>query len=206
MGPLEITGTARLLLGLMTGIAFGFILQKGQALKFHKIIDALRLRDFTIWKLMFTAIGVGMIGVYAMNELGLAKLHIKPTILSANILGGLIFGAGFALLGFCPGTCVGAAGEGRLDGLYSGVLGLLIGAGLYSEVYPYLLPGFLKVGALGKVTLPHLLGIGIWPTAALVALALGAAIWFLDRIDRGANVKARSSELTPNAVHISRSC
>ena len=79
MGPLEITGTARLLLGLVTGIAFGFILQKGQALKFHKIIDALRLRDFTIWKLMFTAIAVGMVGIYAMSELGLAKLQIKPT-------------------------------------------------------------------------------------------------------------------------------
>jgi prolipoprotein diacylglyceryltransferase len=60
MGPLEITGTARLVLGLATGIAFGFILQKGQALKFHKIIDALRLKDFTIWKLMFTAIGAAI--------------------------------------------------------------------------------------------------------------------------------------------------
>jgi len=198
MGPLEITGMARLVLGLVTGIAFGFILQKGQALKFHKIIDALRLRDFTIWKLMFTAIGVGMIGISAMNDLGLARLQIKPTVLSANILGGLIFGAGFALLGFCPGTCVGAAGEGRLDGLYSGVVGLLIGAGLYSEVYPYLLPAFLKVGALGKVTLPHLLGIGVWPTVLLVALALGAASWYLDRIDRRTRAKARSSELAPS--------
>src|SRR3989304_2551953 len=52
MGPLEITGTARLALGLVTGIAFGFILQKGQALEFHKNSDGLRLRDFTIWKLM----------------------------------------------------------------------------------------------------------------------------------------------------------
>jgi hypothetical protein len=189
---------ARLVLGLVTGIAFGFILQKGQALKFYKIIDALRLRDFTIWKLMFTAMGVGMIGIYTLNELGLAKLHIKPTIFSANILGGLIFGAGFALLGFCPGTCVGAPGEGRLDGLYSGVVGLLIGAGLYSEVYPYLLPGFLKLGALGKVTLPHLLGIGVWPTVLLVALGLGAAIWYLDRIDRGARAKTKSSELAPS--------
>lgn len=171
---------------------------KGQALKFHKIIDALRLRDFTIWKLMFTAIAVGMVGIYAMSELGLAKLQIKPTILPANILGGLIFGVGFALLGFCPGTCVGAAGEGRLDGLYSGVVGLLIGAGLYSEVYPYLLPGFLKVGALGKVTLPQLLGIGIWPTIALVAALLGAAIWFLDRIDRGAALKTSPSKLAPS--------
>ena len=195
MGPLEITGTTRLVLGLVTGIAFGFILQKGQALKFHKILDALRLRDFTIWKLMFMAIAVGMIGIHIMAALGLAKLQIKPTILPANILGGLIFGAGFALLGFCPGTCVGAAGEGRLDGLYSGVLGLLIGAGLYSEVYPHLLPGFLKIGALGKVTLPHLFGIGVWPTVFLVALVLGASIWFLDRIDRGPEVKARSVEL-----------
>jgi uncharacterized membrane protein YedE/YeeE len=200
MGPLEITGMARLVLGLVTGLAFGFILQKGQALKFHKIIDALRLRDFTIWKLMFTAIGVGMIGIYAMNELGLAKLHIKPTILSANIVGGLIFGAGFALLGFCPGTCVGAAGEGRLDGLYSGVVGLLIGAGLYSEVYPYLLPRFLKIGALGKVTLFQLFGMGIWPTVLVVALALGAAVWFLDRIDRGARAKAKPPELTPSPI------
>lgn len=200
MGPLEITGTARLTLGLVTGIAFGFILQKGQALKFHKIIDALRLRNFTIWKLMFTAIVVGMIGIYAMNALGLAKLHIKPTILSANILGGLIFGAGFALLGFCPGTCVGAVGEGRLDGLYSGVVGLLIGAGLYAEVYPHLLPRFLKLGAFGKLTLPQLLGIGVWPTVLLVALVMGGAIWFLDRIDRGARARVKSSQLAPSPV------
>ena len=200
MGPLEITGTARLVLGLATGIAFGFILQKGQALKFHKIIDALRLKDFTIWKLMFTAIGVGMIGIYGLHDLGFAKLQIKPTILSANILGGLIFGAGFALLGFCPGTCVGAAGEGRLDGLYSGVVGLLIGAGLYSEVYPYLLPGVLKIGALGKVTLPQLLGMRAWPVATLVALFLGAAIWFLDRIDRGARKKEQAAQLAPSPL------
>jgi hypothetical protein len=186
MGPLEITGTARLVLGLLTGMAFGFILQKGQALKFHKIIDALRLKDFTIWKLMFTAIGVGMVGIYALQELGLAKLHLKETILSANIVGGLIFGAGFALLGFCPGTCVAATGEGRLDGLYSGVIGLLIGAGLYAEVHPYLMPGFLKIGALGKMTLPQLLGLGVWPTVLLVVVLLSLAVWCLDRLDRAA--------------------
>jgi hypothetical protein len=134
---------------------------------------------------MFTAIGVGMLGIYGLEALGLAKLHLKETILSANILGGLVFGAGFALLGFCPGTCVAAGGEGRLDGLVSGVAGLIVGAGLYSEVYPYLLPGFLKVGALGKVTLPQLFGLGVWPTIGLVATFLAAALWLLDRLDRG---------------------
>jgi hypothetical protein len=196
MGPLEITGTARLVLGLATGIAFGFILQKGQALKFHKIVNALRLTDFTIWKLMFTAVGVGMLGVYGLHELGLVKLHIKETVLSANIVGGLIFGAGFALLGFCPGTCVGAAGEGRLDGLYSGIVGLLIGAGLYAEVHPFLLSGFLKVGALGKATLPQVLGLGVWPTVVLVAATLGAAVLFLNRLDRRMPSGARSVSCT----------
>jgi hypothetical protein len=201
MGPLEITGAARLILGLATGIAFGFILQKGQALKFHKIIDALRLTDFTIWKLMLTAVGVGMVGIYGLHELGLVKLHVKETILSANIVGGLIFGAGFALLGFCPGTCVATVGEGRLDGLYSGVLGLLIGAGLYSEVHPYLLPGFLKLGALGKLTLPQLLGLGVWPAVILVGALLGLAVWLLERRDRGmrATPAADRSRLTARA-------
>jgi hypothetical protein len=87
-----------------------------------------------------------------------------------------------------------------LDGLYSGVVGLLIGAGLYSEVYPYLLPRFLKIGALGKVTLSQLFGMGIWPTVLVVALALGAAVWFLDRIDRGARAKAKPPELTPSPI------
>jgi len=144
---------------------------------------------------VFTAIGVGMIGIYGLRDLGLAKLQIKPTVLSANILGGLIFGAGFGLLGFCPGTCVGAVGEGRLDGLCSGVVGLLIGAGLYSEIYPYLLPGFLKIGALGKVTLPQLLGIGVWPVVTLVALVLAATLWSLNRIDRGLQKKEQVSQL-----------
>jgi len=85
-----------------------------------------------------------------------------------------------------------------LDGLYSGVVGLLIGAGLYSEVYSYLLPGFLKIGVFGKVTLPQLLGVGVWPTVLLVALALGAAIWFLDRVDRGVRHKGESRKLAPS--------
>ena len=199
MGPLEITGTPRLILGLVTGIAFGFILQKGQAVKFQKILDALRLRDFTIWKLMFTAIGVGMVGIYALHGLGLAKLHIKETLLAANILGSLIFGVGFALLGFCPGTCVGAAGEGRLDGALSGVSGLLVGAGLYSELYPYLIPGFLKIGDFGKTTLPQVLGWGVWPTVAVLVAILGGAIWLLDRVDRGAWIGGQSAECSLRA-------
>jgi hypothetical protein len=100
MGPLEITGSARLILGLATGIAFGFILQKAQVTRYDKIVAFLRLTDLTVLKVMFGAILAGMVGVYLLNDLGLVNLHIKPTILSANILGGVIFGVGMLLLGF----------------------------------------------------------------------------------------------------------
>ncbi|HEX9681268.1 MAG TPA: YeeE/YedE thiosulfate transporter family protein [Anaerolineales bacterium] len=100
MGPLEITGTAKLLLGLLTGILFGFILQKAQVTKYQKIVAFFRLTDLTVLKVMMGAIAAGMVGVYLLYDLGLVRLHIKPTLLGANILGGLIFGVGMLLLGF----------------------------------------------------------------------------------------------------------
>ena len=100
MGPLEITGPARLALGLGTGILFGFILQKAQVTQYQKIVSFFRWSDLAVQKVMFAAILVGMIGVYALQNLGLVNLHIKPTLLGANILGGLIFGIGMLLLGF----------------------------------------------------------------------------------------------------------
>jgi len=103
-----------LLLGLVTGIFFGFVLQKGQALKYDKQIGMLRFKDFTILKVMLSAIVVGMVGIYFFLDLGIGKLSLKPTVLGANIIGGLIFGLGWGMLGYCPGTAVGATGEGRL--------------------------------------------------------------------------------------------
>jgi hypothetical protein len=100
MGPLEITGPARLALGLITGILFGFILQKGQVTNYQKIVSFFRWNDLTVQKVMFAGILSGMVGVYALHDLGLVNLHIKPTLLGANIFGGLIFGAGMLLLGF----------------------------------------------------------------------------------------------------------
>lgn len=100
-GPLEVTGTARLVLGLLTGIAFGFVLQKAQMTRYDKIVAFFRLTDFTVLKVMFGGVLAGMVGVYLLKDLGLVGLHIKPTLLGANILGAVIFfGAGMLLLGF----------------------------------------------------------------------------------------------------------
>ena len=100
MGPLDITGASRLLLGLATGFAFGFILQKGQMTRYDKIVSFFRLTDLTMLKVMMGGILSGMVAVHALRALGLANLHIKPTLLAANFLGGLVFGAGMLLLGF----------------------------------------------------------------------------------------------------------
>ena len=115
MGPLVTSLGWKLMFGLVTGFIFGFLLQKGQVVKYEKIVGALRLRDLTIIKFMLSAILVGMVGIHLMKDFGLIELEIKSAALGANIIGGLIFGIGFGLLGYCPGTAVGAVGEGRAD-------------------------------------------------------------------------------------------
>lgn len=150
-----------LLYGLITGILFGFLLQKGRVLRYDKQIAALRLQDMTIVKFMLSHIAVAMVGVYFLYDLGLVKLSLKPTILGGVIIGGLLFGLGWGLLGYCPGTSLGALGEGRWDSIW-GIGGMLVGAGIYAEVYPYLQKTVLTWGNYGKITIPQALGINHW--------------------------------------------
>jgi hypothetical protein len=159
---------ADLILGLITGIFFGFFLQKGQALKYDKQLGMLRFKDFTILKVMITAILVGMVGIYFFVDMGIGKLSLKPTVLGANIFGGLIFGSGWGMLGYCPGTAVGAVGEGRFDAFWGGVLGMLVGAGIFAEVYSYIKDNFLKWGDLGKLSIPQVVGIHHWVVILIV--------------------------------------
>jgi uncharacterized membrane protein YedE/YeeE len=167
-----------LLYGLLTGICFGFCLQRGQVLRYEKQIGPLRLIDMTIVKFMLSSILVAMVGVYALHDLGLAKLSIKTTVLGGNILGGLIFGLGWGLFGYCPGTAVGAVGEGRW-GAFWGILGMLTGAALFAEAYPFLKQTVLTWGDFGKLTLTQMLGVNHWAIIPLMVLgSLGLFYWF----------------------------
>lgn len=165
----------QLLYGLVTGIVFGFLLQRGQVLRYDKQIGALRLMDMTILKFMLTAILVGSVGIHLLHDLGLVKLSIKSTILGATIGGGLLFGIGWGLLGYCPGTSIGAIGEGRWDGLW-GVLGMLVGAALYAEAYPFMKTSLLTWGDLGKITLPGVLNVSHWLVIPIFIL-VGAGLF-----------------------------
>ena len=162
----------KLVLGLLTGIAFGFLLQKGRVAKFRVIMGQFLLRDWTVVKVMLTAIAVGAVGVWAMVGMGMASLHVKPAAFAAIILGGLLFGMGMAIFGYCPGTSVAACGEGRRDAMV-GVLGMLVGAAVYVAAFPVLQTLGKGLGDLGKVTLPQITGLSPWLfIAALVVCAL----------------------------------
>ncbi len=161
--------------GLITGILFGFLLQKGRVLRYDKQLGALRLQDMTIVKFMLTNIMVAMVGVYLLSDLGVVKLSIRSLNLGANILGGLLFGLGWGLLGYCPGTSLGALGEGRWDALW-GILGMLVGAGLYAEAFPVLKTTVLTWGVLGRLTLPQVLGLNHW--VVIILFIIGSLLLF----------------------------
>ena len=164
--------------GLITGIIFGFLLQKAQVLRYDKQVGALRFLDMTILKFMLSAIVVAAIGIYFFKDLGMIKLSLKSTSIGALVVGGLLFGIGWGLLGYCPGTAVGAIGEGRMDGLW-GVLGMLCGAALYAVIYPYMKAHIISIGNYGKISVSQVTGINHWiVVVALAVISLLLFRWF----------------------------
>jgi uncharacterized protein len=164
----------KLLAGVMFGLVFGFLLQKGGVGKFNVLIGQLLLQDFTVAKIMLTAILVGMIGVFTLHHFGKVELHLKPTRIGANVVGGLLFGAGFALLGYCPGTAAAALGQGSWDALF-GMAGLVAGSYLFAEMSGWLKRTVETWGDMGKVMLPDLLHIprGVFVPGLALLLSIG---------------------------------
>jgi len=144
---------AQLILALAIGILFGFLLQKGGVASYNVIIGQLMLQDNTVVKVMLSAVVTGMAGVYILRSLGLVQLHPKFGTLGSLIPGGILFGAGFALLGYCPGTVVAAAGQGNLDAALAGIPGILLGTWLFAVIYPALNKRILPSGVIGDKTL-----------------------------------------------------
>ena len=175
-----VAGASQLLTGVLFGLAFGFLLQKGGVGKFNVLIGQLLLQDFTVAKIMLTAIVVGMIGIFTLHHFGKVKLHLKPTQIGANVIGGLLFGAGFALLGYCPGTVAAALGQGSWDALF-GMAGLVAGSWGFAELSGWSKRTVENWGDLGKVSLPDLLHVPRTAFAIGLAAALITMILLLER-------------------------
>jgi hypothetical protein len=177
--PLVATGP-QLVAGVVFGLAFGFLLQKGGVGKFNILIGQLLLQDWTVAKIMLTAIVVGMVGVFTLHHFAQVNLHIKPTKIGSNSLGGLLFGAGFALIGYCPGTAAAALGQGSWDAVF-GMAGLVAGSWIFAEFSASLKLSLDKWGDLGKVLLPDLLHVRRGAFVVIFGLVLTAVLFALER-------------------------
>jgi hypothetical protein len=171
----------QLVMGLAIGFLFGFLLQKGNVTEYDVIVGQLLFRDFTVIKIMVSAMVCGMIGVHLLGSLGLAQLHPKPGSLGMTLAGGLVFGIGFAVLGYCPGTISAAIGQGKMDALVGGLSGIIIGAGLYAHAFPFLARTILDRGDFGSLTFPELFRVNPWVVIVPLAAALIGFLFWLER-------------------------
>jgi uncharacterized protein len=174
------SGKNTMWVAVLGGLAFGFLLQKGGVAKYNVLIGQLLLQDFTVLKIMMTAIVTGMIGVFIMHHFAKVNLHLQTTRLGAQSIGGLLFGIGFALLAYCPGTGAAALGQGSWDVLF-GMAGLIVGSYLFAEMSGWLARTVETWGDKGKVILPDLLRV---PRAVFVPLFAGLLITFLVWLER----------------------
>jgi uncharacterized protein len=171
----------RLGISLVCGMVFGFLLQRGGVTDYDVIIGQLLLRDFTVLKMMLSAVVVGSLGIHALRSLGLVTLHPKPGSLGSSALGGLVFGFGFATLGYCPGTVIGAVGSGALDALFGGMTGILLGSWLFALAYPRMRKRVLLKVDFGTLTLPEWMGVNAWVVVLPGCLLIVGLLWLLER-------------------------
>jgi len=123
-------------------------------------------------KVMLSAVIVGMIGLALLKHFGYVQLHPATGTIGSNVVGGLIFGLGFALLGYCPGTVAGAVGTGAIDALIGGVVGILAGTVIFVEIYPKIKNGILMKGPFPAVTVPEFLKINTWFTIIIMEFVM----------------------------------
>ena len=169
------TDPRTLILSALFGLFFGFFLRRAHVSRFNVIVGQLLLRDFTVMKVIFTAIIVGGAGVYFMLQKGMIDhLLLSNAALPAVAVGGGIFGVGMAILGYCPGTAIASLADGSRDVLF-GILGMIVAVASFAEIYPWLKAHFTLTTAHPE-TLATLTGVSVWTLFAY--LAIGAVAFF----------------------------
>ena len=158
--------------GLFVGIIFGFLLRKGYVTRFNVIVNQFLLKDFTVMKVMLTAIAFGGLGIYTLMYFFPTKAFvINSTTFFAALLGGGIFGIGMAVMGYCPGTGVGALADGARD-MWFGLLGMIVGAALYAESFGWITQYLKPIANISKKTLPSVFGVSPWLIIGLIFCGL----------------------------------
>lgn len=171
---LDLSSAATLALAVALGFGFGFALERAGFGSARKLTAVFYFYDMSVVKVMFTAIVTAMAGLFLLSAAGvldLSELYVEPTSYPGAILGGLVFGVGFLVGGYCPGTSVAACATGRLDG-FAFLLGMLGGVYVFAEAMPGV-DAWVRASAIGELTLPSLTGI---PMGWFVLLFIGILV------------------------------
>ena len=180
------------------GIAFGACLERSGLGSARKLMGQFDLTDLAVIKVMFSTIVTAMLGLFWLSKLGMLdiqKVYLPDTFLLPQLIGGAVFGVGFALAGLCPGTSCVAAATGRVDGaavmlgMFGGVLATGLALPSLQQLY--------AATARGGLTLPRLLGM---PEGVVILVVVGVALTafaFTARIEARARLSSRTSEAAP---------
>jgi uncharacterized membrane protein YedE/YeeE len=174
--------TSSPLLALLIGIAFGACLETAGLGRATKLAGQFTGADLTVLKVLFTAIVTALLGTFWLGRAGvlaLGALYVPDTFIVPQLVGGLVFGAGFALAGLCPGTSCVAAASGKIDGL-AVAAGMLVGVFGMGAAMPALAPLYLA-SARGSFTLPAALGL---PYGVVVAVVVALAVGVFAAVER----------------------
>ena len=173
------SGLMAILAPVLMGAAFGFLLHKGRVTSCNVIENQFRLKDWTVLKVMGTAIVVGGIGVLALVDVGAAKYAVKDANVLGVAIGAALFGVGMVVYGYCPGTALAAIATGSVHAAV-GAFGMVAGAIAYALTFDWVKSHILNVWALGKVRLPDVTGIPDPVWFAILAVGVVAFFWWIE--------------------------
>ena len=174
-----------LMIAFIIGIGFGFFLEQGGLGSAKKLAAQFYFRDLTVFKIMFTAIITAMIGLFWLSWIGfvdISLVYVNPTYILPQLVGGLLFGAGFVIGGLCPGTCLVSSATGRIDGLFT-LMGIFSGIFIFAELYNYI-STFLYSTSLGEITIPQFFNLSHGLILFLVVLLAVAGFIAAEKIEQ----------------------
>lgn len=173
-------------LALLLGVLFGVVLEGAGFGSPRKLTAQFTLRDFTVFKVMFTAVVVAAIGLYVVEAIGASKpdgVYIPTLYLWSIALGGALIGAGFAVGGYCPGTSAVGCASGRADALVF-ILGMVIGVGVFAVLFEPLQALYWAAEGPKRQTLDALLGVPTPLLLAALAVIAAVGVWLGGRVER----------------------
>jgi len=175
-----------LILAVIIGFVFGFLLERAGLGNPRKLTAIFYLEDFTLVKVIFSAIVTSAIGLWVFRKAGvidISRVLIMPTYLWPQLLGGIILGMGFVIGGYCPGTSVVGLSSGRIDAVIF-FIGLMLGIWLFAEGYPYMERFYLS-GYMGDMTLYRWFNTSAGKILLVMTLLAFISFWIAEKIEKG---------------------